>query len=114
MGKGTPSPLSGASMLTPALRQIPGTPEWEISALLIAEVGGIVGLLLAGLGVFFAKLKKRRRMISEVLLRAPWPSRFPPLRKTGPLPRHLAQGVAEVQGVRQDRLPQSTHGAQSR
>jgi hypothetical protein len=58
------------SALTPVLRQIPGTPEWVFTVLLVAEVGGIVGVALAAGGVFFAKLKKHwleARMMSEVL-----------------------------------------------
>jgi hypothetical protein len=58
------------SALTPVLKQVAGTPEWVFSGLLIAEVGGILGVALAAGGVFFAKLKKRwleARMMSEVL-----------------------------------------------
>jgi hypothetical protein len=58
------------SALTPVFRLNPDTPERVFDALWWAEVGGIVGVLIAAGGVFMAKLKKKwlkARMMSEVL-----------------------------------------------
>lgn len=58
------------SALTPVLRLNPDMPEWVLTALLIAEAGGIIGAIIAAGGIFLAKLKKKwlkARMMSEVL-----------------------------------------------
>jgi hypothetical protein len=58
------------SALTPVFRLNPNTPEKVFDALWGAELGGIVGVIIAAGGIFLAKLKKKwlkARMMSEVL-----------------------------------------------
>jgi hypothetical protein len=58
------------SALTPLLRQIPDVPEWVFTALVWAEVGGIVGVAIAVWGMLIARQKKawlEARMMAEVL-----------------------------------------------
>jgi len=58
------------SALTPVLRLNPHTPGSLFDAMWWAEVGGIVGVIIAAGGIFLAKLKKKwlkARLMSEVL-----------------------------------------------
>lgn len=59
-----------ASAVTPLLRQFPGVPSWVWTALVCAEVGGILGLLVAAGGLWIGGKKKdwlECRMMAEVL-----------------------------------------------
>lgn len=58
------------SALTPLLHERPGVPAWVATALVGAEVGGIVGVLIAAGGMWMAGQKKawlEARMMAEVL-----------------------------------------------
>lgn len=59
-----------SSAMTPLVGLIPHTPEWVGKVLFWAEVGGIVGLIIAAGGLVLAGQKKRwleARMMAEVL-----------------------------------------------
>ncbi len=59
-----------SSALTPLVGLIPNAPEWVGQVLFWAEVGGIVGLIIAAGGLLLAGQKKRwleARMMAEVL-----------------------------------------------
>lgn len=58
------------SAITPLLHQLHGVPKWVSTALFWAEVGGIVGVVIAGGGMLMAGQKKtwlEARMMAEVL-----------------------------------------------
>ena len=58
------------SAIAPLLHQLHGVPEWVSTALFWAEVGGIVGVVIAASGMWIAGQKKtwlEARMMAEVL-----------------------------------------------
>lgn len=58
------------SAVTPLVQQYSGRPQWALSALFVAEVGGILGVFIAAGGILIARKKKtwlEARMMAEVI-----------------------------------------------